>query len=41
MKQDYIELRVDGKTVRFPVSSAVKANFNNQFVRDRPSKLQK
>jgi hypothetical protein len=34
-------IKVDGRDTKIPVSSALKADFTNQFVRPNPSALQK
>lgn len=36
-----LEIKVDGRLVRIPVSSALKTNFQNQFSRPAPTSLQK
>ncbi len=39
--QKYIELKLNGKFVRVYVENDVKAHFDEQFVREKPSVLQK
>ena len=40
-REPTIEVDIDKKIVSIPVSSALRTNFLNQFVRDAPSQLQR
>ena len=40
-KQDYIHFQIDGRRVEVPVDSEIKAYFNAQFVREKPTKEQR
>lgn len=41
MATSSMTIKVDGTDVTFQVPSAIKAYFNEQFVRDKPSQAQK
>ena len=40
-KTAFVQVNIDGQMVRIPVSSEVKAYFNEQFVRENPTPAQR